>query len=154
LKFLLEKDPEAHAAVELAKQFKEGKGSQQIFQRLQRYFSPNPFGLEDARRRLLAKGRTEEARVLAGLLALDENEALFSRDPRRRVTYFDKSTHTQDLLDSLVWLHQADSLGIRLTEEGIRAEVNRISPAVDILSGDSKKDRELVQGIFANRDRR
>ncbi|MBI1913983.1 MAG: hypothetical protein HYS12_04505 [Planctomycetes bacterium] len=154
LKFLLEKDSEAHDVFEMAKQAREGKSSQQTEQRLRRYLEPNPFGLYIARTRLLTKDRTEEARVLAGLMALDENEALRSPDPRMRVTYFDRSTHTQDLLDSLVWLHQADSLGIRLTEEGIRAEVNRISPAVDILTGDSNHDRELVQRIFANRDRR
>src|SRR5262249_8153975 len=73
LKFLVEKDPEAREAVELARQFKEGKGPRDALQRLRRYFSADPFSLEIARARLLAKDRTEEARVLAGLMALDEN---------------------------------------------------------------------------------
>src|SRR5262245_39133664 len=153
-KVLLEKDPVAREHVERAVQYRQRKAPRDAFDQIVRYLMPDRFGLEATISELRKKDRAEEARVLAAVIALEEYAPLYARDPRRRRTYFEKQTDTQSVLDSLVWLHQADSLGIRLTEEGIREEVNWLSPGGDILTGDSKKDAELVGRFFANRERR
>jgi hypothetical protein len=62
--------------------------------------------------------------------------------------YFGNTGETDDLLDFLVWKHQADRLGIQLTDEGVRTEINRQTLSSDTLSGDHSKDAQRVAQVL------
>ncbi len=60
--------------------------------------------------------------------------------------YFGGSrTKPEDLLDFLVWVHEADKLGITLTEADVRKEVQRAASDRDVFAGKSFSDSLLVQ---------
>ena len=53
---------------------------------------------------------------------------MWGYDPNRpagETLYFGGSLAVQDLLDFDLWRHEADKLGIKLTQEDIRSEINR-----------------------------
>jgi len=141
LKKIVDKDVIAAFYVNRVKRARETNNFQdlsQVFTQLQQLSA----GMPSVRNKLRNSDRTTEARLLTALIG-DEISSLT----------FDRGLSTQDILDSMVWLHQADSLGIRLTEEDIRKEINRVSPTADALTGDSETDSKFMQRIFANRDR-
>jgi hypothetical protein len=55
----------------------------------------------------------------------------------------------EDLLDFLVWVHEADKLGITLTEADVRKEVQRAASDRDVFAGKPFSDSLLVQQFVA-----
>ncbi len=110
--------------------------------------------LSALRRRLLEKEMEDEARVLSGIIMqLNAQIWQLSAGQGKNNLFFGGSLKRQDLLDFMVWLRQADTLGINLTEADIRAAVNRLSPAEDVLTGDSAHDIERVALFLGDRAR-
>jgi hypothetical protein len=65
------------------------------------------------------------------------------------------SSSTDSLLDFLVWKHQADKLGIHLTEADVREEVNRQAAGRDLLKAASlEKDPEVLRFLSRGGRRR
>ena len=104
------------------------------------------------RAQLLEQHHDSQARVLAGLLLRLSAVDPFGRFQFR--SFFGASTRRQDMLEQRVWLHQADKLGINFTEADLRAEVNRISPTEDVLSGDSGHDQTALAMFFPESGKR
>src|SRR5262249_45347880 len=80
--------------------------------------------------------RTDQARAAKALAAALQFEA-WKYDPKlpKDDLYFGGTTKTEDLLDFLVWQHQADKLGIALDEEAVIREANREAGGRDVLEG-------------------
>jgi hypothetical protein len=78
--------------------------------------------LEEMRRERDAAGKKEEANLLAQyLVVLDQSPRL----DQSKQLYFGGTADVDDLADFLIWKHQADALGISLTEDQIRQEFKR-----------------------------
>jgi hypothetical protein len=74
---------------------------------------------------LLAKNETEKARKIRQIMRATEIE-MWARDEGRTETfYFGGSPKVNDLLDFVLWRHQAEKLGITLTPADIRADISR-----------------------------
>jgi hypothetical protein len=77
-------------------------------------------------------------------------------DPQKpsREYYFGGTKRTEDLLDFLIWKHEADRLGIVLTQADVCREVNRAWGNGDYLQPDGKFERnEWVANFFRNNSR-
>jgi hypothetical protein len=94
-----------------------------------------------------AEKNPEEEKDLVGLaVALGFQAWNFS--PEAGDFYFGGSRKPDDLLDFLVWKHQADKLGITLTEADVRKEVVRAAADRDVFAGKSFADAPLVQAYL------
>src|SRR5262249_12673931 len=81
-----------------------------------------------------AKQKKAEAQVVQQVMVLI-NHALTERPPGP--LYFGGSTDQSSLLDFLLWRHQADQLGIQLTEHDVKILANRES--LGQLDGEQKE---------------
>jgi hypothetical protein len=93
--------------------------------------------------------------VLATAIAFEA----WATDPDRKAGdfYFGGSLRTDDLLDFLIWKHQADRLGITLTEADVIREVNRAGGGRPVLPPDEPFERNSVIRQYIkppDRDRR
>jgi hypothetical protein len=68
--------------------------------------------------------------------------------------YFGGTTNREDLLDFMVWQHQADKLGISLDEEAIIKQINQEAGGRDVLEGKKFADEPLVRAFLINRKSR
>jgi hypothetical protein len=93
------------------------------------------------------KGQYYALDAIATSLAL---QAWFIEHPQwANASYFGGSLRTEDLLDFLIWKHQADRLGIVLTPADVCREVNRAWGNSDYLPADGKLDaNEWVVAFF------
>jgi hypothetical protein len=90
-------------------------------------------GLEQS---LRGKGEESKARLVRELMSVLEYE-MWARDrPATERLYFGGSLRADDLLDFVMWKQQADKLGITLTQEDIRNEINREAFGHDPLEAD------------------
>lgn len=107
--------------------------------------------LIDLRGQLLDKKMERQAQLIAGIIIMSQRAREISQlvpgmdfgfdgFASFGVTFFTPASGRQDLLDQRVWWHEADKLGIKLTDADVRAEVNRVSPVKDLLTGDSGRD--------------
>lgn len=71
----------------------------------------------------------------------DEELPANDRNAPRARLYFGGQTNTDGLLDFLIWKHQADRLGIVLTDEGLRRELTREAAGEDLIQ---KKDLRTI----------
>lgn len=92
--------------------------------------------LQNLEQGLRGKGEESKARLVRELMAVLEIE-MWARDrPSSERLYFGGSLRADDLLDFVMWKHQADKLGITLTQEDIRNEINREAFGHDPLEAD------------------
>jgi hypothetical protein len=104
---------------------------------------------------LKSKGLDTEARVTDGLISMLNFDIWMRSDRDARSTLiFGGSTKRQDILDFMVWLKQADLLGIKLTDSDIRAAVNRLSPSRPILTGKKIEDQKMMEKLFPPQESR
>lgn len=90
--------------------------------------------------------------TLATILAFHS----WAADPQRQPneSYFGGSLRPDDLLDFLIWKHEADRLGIVLTQADVCREINRAWGNGDYIQPDSKfDDNEWVAFFFRNNQR-
>jgi hypothetical protein len=73
----------------------------------------------------LEKGETGKLEKVRQLMRAMEIGLWRNEKPAGETLYFGGSLGVQDLLDFMMWRHQADKLGITLTPADIRAEINR-----------------------------
>jgi hypothetical protein len=100
---------------------------------------------------------SDQVKMLTTLSAALAYQAwLLEPPPRRDLFWFGGSRKLDDLLDFLVWKHQADKLGVELTEADVIREVNRDAGGQAVLQGKSlDKDERFKQFLAAyNRNRR
>jgi hypothetical protein len=88
--------------------------------------------------------KPEEVRTLENLAAALGFQA-WHLSPEAGDFYFGGSRKPEDLLDFLVWKHQADKLGITLTEADVQKEVVRAAADRDVFGGKSFADALLVE---------
>ncbi len=67
--------------------------------------------------------------------------------------FFGGGPRTDELLDFLIWKHQADRLGITLTEADVVREFNRTGGGRNVLSPDEPFERNLLVRQFVKPDR-
>jgi hypothetical protein len=79
--------------------------------------------LERIRKALEGIGKRDEANLLALAAAARDKQARRYFRQQTNELYFGGSTTTASLLDFLIWRHQADQLGIQLTEKDIKNEI-------------------------------
>ncbi len=96
---------------------------------LSQFFSPQfagqpqiRFQLQDLKRRLEEAKKTDEATVLGQYLQSLEQA---TRNRQRGELYFGGTTKQPDLLDFLIWKHQADRLGIQYSKDDFVRFVQR-----------------------------
>ena len=81
--------------------------------------------LSRRRSALVRKNMDAEVKIVDGILSAMAAElwglSLPSGSDGKTVLVFGGTTKTQDTLDFIMWLRQADTLGIKLTEDDIRA---------------------------------
>src|SRR5437763_8423331 len=53
-----------------------------------------------------------------------------------------------DTLDFMMWLKHADTLGIKLTDNDIRATLNRLTPQQQLLTGKTAQDEKMLVELF------
>jgi hypothetical protein len=96
--------------------------------------------------------KAKAAKVLVGAL---EYQA-WKYDPKypKDELYFGGTTKTEDLLDFLVWQHQADKLGITLDEKAVRDASNREAGGRLVLEGNKFADEQLVKAFLTNKKSR
>jgi hypothetical protein len=95
--------------------------------------------LQNFEQSLRNKGDENKARIVRQLMAVLEYE-MWARDrPASEQLYFGGSLRADDLLDFIMWKHQADKLGITLTHEDIRNELNREAFNHDPLEADASQ---------------
>jgi hypothetical protein len=96
--------------------------------------------------------KEEQARAVGSLLAGIRFEA-WQREPGRTrdQLYMGGTRKTEDLLDFLVWKHQADRLGIVLTEADVRKAINQ-EAGETVLAGESFRDDPLTRAFLGNRN--
>jgi hypothetical protein len=94
---------------------------------------------------LVLKGKADEAKLLEKLTrVLETNLWMVTAQDE---SYFGGSFQTDNLLDFLVWKHQADQLGVVLTPDDVAKEINREAFA-DVFEGDKAKDEAKLREIF------
>src|SRR5262249_46942804 len=81
--------------------------------------------LRTVEERLLNKGESHRAEKVRQLMGALEYEMWARTRPQSETLYFGGSPKTDDLLDFIMWRHEADKLGIFLTQADIRADINR-----------------------------
>src|SRR5262249_47048812 len=69
-------------------------------------------------------GKTDEAKLVASYIASLQQENVL-RQRGGPEFYFGGSAKTESLLDFMIWLRQADQLGIQLTEKDIKTLIDR-----------------------------
>lgn len=94
----------------------------------------------------------EKAKAVRVLVRALEYEA-WKYDPKlpKEDLYFGGTTKTEDLLDFMVWQHQADKLGISLDEEAVIKETNQEAGGRDLLEGKKFAEEPLVRAFLTNR---
>ena len=99
-----------------------------------------------------AQNNAEQYRALDTLATILAFHA-WAADPQRQPndSYFGGSLRPSDLLDFLIWKHEADRLGIVLTQADVYREVNRAWGNGDYLQPDSKlESSDWVTFFFRN----
>jgi hypothetical protein len=85
----------------------------------------------------LSKAGADKEAELAGQLAAQQAFfAWLAGGTARHELPFGDSTRRQDLLDFLMWLHQADRLGVQLTRDAVRKAIQQITGR-DMLADDA-----------------
>jgi hypothetical protein len=101
--------------------------------------------LQNLEQSLRGKGDESKARVVRELMAVLEYE-MWSRDrPASERLLFGGSLRVDDLLDFAMWKQQADKLGITLTQDDIRNEINREAFGHDPLDANAAQMVAQVQ---------
>jgi hypothetical protein len=91
--------------------------------------------------------------IMATLLAFQA----WANDPQRQLgdSYFGGSIRPDDLLDFLIWKHEADRLGITLTQADVCREINRAwGGGDDFIPPDGKFESNQWVGIFFQSNQR
>jgi hypothetical protein len=98
---------------------------------------PLPESLDDIRRDIAAFGKDpqqlnamQSVATIAATYAAQQH-AMRKREP---LWVFGGDTGNQDLLDFMIWKHQADRLGITLTDADIGREINRMFGGTEVFS--------------------
>jgi hypothetical protein len=94
------------------------------------------------RQDLLEKKKADEANLVAQLMNVLEYES--QRWQRPGEYYFGGSNRVDSTLDFMIWQHEADRLGVRLTREDIRDETDR--ETLRVLR--SEQSRDIVQMVL------
>lgn len=104
--------------------------------------------LRDYQQELLKDGKTDAARAVGNInrgLGLDE-----WRMNHQGEFYFGGKQDVESILDFLIWRQQADKLGVVLTDDDVRTEVNHEAGG-EVLTGSPAKDadkmRLFLQGV-------
>ncbi len=105
---------------------------------------------ERMRELLEATKRTDQAKVAKALVSALEYQA-WKRDPRLPADefYFGGTPRNEDLLDFLVWKHQADKLGITLDEDSVLQMSNQEAGS-EILESKKFADDPLVRTFLSS----
>jgi hypothetical protein len=94
------------------------------------------------RSRMARKNQKDETDILDGILSLRALEMWALQGGRAGGEFlFGGSAKTQDLLDFTVWLKQADTLGIKFTQEDVRNALRLLSPSRPPLTGKKGQDQ-------------
>jgi hypothetical protein len=98
------------------------------------------------------KGRSDLAKAAKALVAALEFDA-WKYDPRlpKDELFFGGTTKTDDLLDFMVWQHQADKLGIVLDEGAVLKATNEEAGGRPVLEGNKFAESVPVRNFFAGR---
>jgi hypothetical protein len=101
------------------------------------------------RSQLLRDKKMEDARDVGALLSALQLEA-WQTDPRhgREEFFFGGTSRPEDLLDFQIWKHQADRLGIVLTEADVIKAINREANDREVLDGTSFADDPKVKNFM------
>jgi hypothetical protein len=103
-------------------------------------YKDNPEGLQ----------KLQTMAALLGFQAWELKRMMGARD-----LYFGGTRKTEDLLDFMIWKHQADKLGITLTDEDVSREINSAAGREAINPKEPfEKSEEVAQFLRVQRDRR
>ncbi len=132
----LEKDKALQSELQQAMMFAQIPGYQQQ--------SLNQLNM--IRVRLEGAGKKREAELLELTMRLSSQQMARFRGTGE--SYFGGQDRTEDLLEFLIWRHQADELGIQLTVADIRSEIER-----ETLGQLTQKNKDELDGLL-RRDQR
>lgn len=99
---------------------------------------------------LIAQNKKDDAALIGQYLAvIHQQQRISNQRMSGDQFYFGGSTRTESLLDFMIWLHQADQLGIQLTEKDIKELVDR--ETLQLLT--SNASDQVLRNVLGERGR-